>query len=795
MRVIAVALVLPLLGAQEASGPERVDFVRDIQPIFKAHCLKCHGAEKTKGQLRLDSRPLALKGGVSGKVIVPGDGKGSRMIELLLAKDPDERMPAKAEPLAAGKIELVRRWIDEGAEWPDSASVDAKVQKHWAYVKPVRPAAPAVKDAAWLRNPIDAFVLARLEKEGLAPSPEASRETLLRRLSLDLVGLPPSPEEVDAFVADGDYEKAVDRLLASPHYGERWARPWLDLARYADTNGFNFDSRRVMWKYRDWVIDALNRDMPFTQFTVEQIAGDLLPEPTLQQRIATGFHRNTLTNEEGGVDKEEARWETLLDRVNTTGAVWLGATLACAQCHNHKYDPFSQREYYRFQAFFENCDEPKIELLTPAQQAERKRLRAEVKKEEDSLLPRESPIHVRKAINLPFEKRSNTNRNDLLTYYRSQAPAELKPLCTNLLGLYAELDKLDVGTALVLREKPGTEPPSAHVRIKGGFVNRGEKVTAGVPASLHPLPAGAFPNRLALARWLVSEENPLVARVVVNRYWGEFFGRPIVESPEDLGTQGLPPSHPELLDWLATEFMRLGWSPKALHRTIVFSATYRQSSRVTRPLLERDPYNRLLARGPRFRMEAEMIRDTVLAASGLLSRKIGGPSVFPLQADTSGVIAINKVDTSWTPSAGEDRYRRGLYTHWRRTAPFAAFAVFDAPSRECCSILRPRTITPLQALTGMNDPGFFDAARGLARRILAREGDVRSRATYGFRCAVSRRPEGGEVDVLVGVYEKERERFSRDPKAAHAVAGNAEAAAWTMVANVLLNLDETITKE
>jgi mono/diheme cytochrome c family protein len=795
----AAILSLVLLMPQEASGPQRVDFVRDVQPLFKAHCLKCHGAEKTKGQLRLDSKPLALKGGLSGKVIVPGDGKGSRLVELLLTKDAEDRMPAKAEPLAPEKIELIRRWIDEGADWPDSASVDVKVQKHWAYVKPVRPAAPPVKNAAWVRNPIDAFVLARLEKEGLIPSPEAPRETLLRRVSLDLVGLPPTPEEVDAFVADGDYEKAVDRLLASPHYGERWARPWLDLARYADTNGFNFDSRRTMFKYRDWVIDALNRDLPFTQFTIEQIAGDLLPDPTLDQRVATGFHRNTLTNEEGGVDPAEARWETLLDRVNTTAAVWLGATLACAQCHNHKYDPFSQKEYYQFQAFFENSDEPKIELLTPAQQAERKRLRAEVVKEEGTLKPLEIPGPVRKAIDLAFEKRSNTNRNDLLTYYRSQAPAELKPLCEKLLGLYAELDKLDAGTALVLQEKPGKEPPSAHVRIKGGFVNRGEKVAAGVPASLHPLPEGAFPNRLALARWLVSEENPLVARVVVNRAWGEFFARPLVESPEDFGTQGLPPSHPELLDWLASEFMRLGWSPKAFHRTIVLSATYRQSSRVTPAILERDPYNRLLARGPRFRMEAEMIRDAMLAASGLLSRKIGGPSVFPLQADTSGVIAINKVDTSWAPSEGEDRYRRGLYTHWRRTAPFAAFAVFDAPSRECCSVRRARTNTPLQALTGMNDPGFFDAARGLGKRMLAREGDARARAEYGFRCAVSRRPDAGELDVLIRVYDQERARFLRDPAAAKAVLKSelapAELAAWTMVANVLLNLDETITKE
>jgi len=796
-------LAVLLLSPAPQEPPPKADFVRDIQPIFKASCLKCHGPEKPKAQFRVDSRAHALKGGVSGKAILPGKGGDSLLVKLLISDDPDERMPRKGAPLTAAQIGLIRAWIDQGAVWPDSAAGAENAGTHWAYVKPVRPPPPAIPSAP---TPIDAFVRAKLVQEGLQPAPEASRETLIRRVSLDLVGLPPSPAEIDAFLADSApdaYEKLVDRLLASPHYGERWARPWLDLARYADTNGFNFDTRRTMWKYRDWVIDALNRDMPFTQFTIEQLAGDLLPDATLDQKIATGFHRNTMTNEEGGTDPEEARWETLVDRVNTTAAVWLGTTFACCQCHNHKYDPFTQKEFYRFLAFFESCTEPKIELLTPEQQEHRKSLRATIGREEARLRKETLPDHVAKALKIAVEKRTNTQRNDVVIYCRSQAPADFKPLTEPLLALYAELETLDVGTAMVLQEKPGGEVPSTYVRIKGGFTNKGEKVQAGTPASLPPIPAGKPLNRLGLASWLVDEDNPLTARVVVNRFWGEFFGRPIVESPEDFGTQCQPPVHPELLDWLATEFIAKGWSMKALHRTIVRSATYRQSSRIAPGAAERDPYNRLLARGPRFRMEAEMIRDGMLAASGLLSEKVGGPSVFPLQADTSGVVAINKVDTAWAPSPGEDRYRRGLYTHWRRTAPFAAFAVFDAPSREVCCVRRPRTNTPLQALTAMNDPAFFDASRGLARRILAEGGaDERSRIVTGFRLCTSRRPTAAEVDVLEKALTRELAHFRKDPAAAKAVFKGAappkdpvEAAAWTLIANVLLNLDETVTKE
>ncbi len=808
--LLAVTLVLGSTSAQGRQD-ENVDFLRDLQPIFKASCHKCHGAEKPKGQFRLDLKAFALKGGISGKTILPGKGSESPLVKLLLEADEDARMPQKAPPLAREKIDLIRRWIDQGAEWPDSAGGEATLETHWAYAKPARPASPVVRNAAWVRNPIDAFVLARLEKEGLAPSPEAPREALLRRVSLDLSGLPPSPAETDAFLADGSsdaYERSVERLLASPHYGERWARPWLDLARYADTNGFNFDSPRTMWKFRDWVIRALNADMPFTQFTIDQIAGDMLPGATLDQKVATGFHRNTLTNEEGGTDKEEARWETLLDRVNTTAFVWLGSTLACAQCHNHKYDPFTQKEYYRFLAFFDHSDEPRLELLTPEEQAERQAVRDRIAAEEKELrkvAEAQLPVGVRKALEVPYANRTNTQRNDVVIFCRSQMTG-FRELGDRLLGLYQLHTRQDGATALVLQERATSEVPSTHFRIKGGFTNVGEKVTAGVPASLPPLPEGTRPDRLALARWLVSEENPLTARVVVNRFWDLFFGRPLVETAEDLGTQGQRPTHPELLDWLATEFVRLGWSMKAVHRAIVLSSTYRQSSRVAPALLERDLHNRLLARGPRFRMEAEMIRDVMLSASGLLSLKIGGPSVFPLQADTSGVVAINKVDTRWTPSEGEDRYRRGLYTHWRRTAPFVAFGLFDAPTRETCTVRRLRTNTPLQALGGMNDPAYFDAARGLARRIVTEAGpEPADRAVHAFRLCTGRRPDAEETDRIVRAWRRELEHFSADPAAARAVfkgwtivSPNSEIpdrAAWALVANALLNLDETVTKE
>jgi hypothetical protein len=754
--------------------PAKVDFVHDVQPVLKASCYPCHGPEQQMGGLRLDTKAAAFKGGVSGRSILPGKAKESLLLQRILGEGGKPRMPMGFAPLDSRQTTLIRRWIQEGAEWRENVTA----RKHWAYVKPARPPLPKVKNAAWVRNPIDRFVLARLEKAKLTPSPAADRATLIRRVYLDLIGLLPSPQEVDAFLKDRSpdaYEKVVDRLLASPHYGERWARPWLDLARYADTNGYEKDGRRSIWLYRDWVIEALNRDMPYDQFTIEQIAGDMLPGATEGQKIATGFHRNTMLNEEGGVDREEQRWLTIVDRVATTGSVWMGTTLACAQCHDHKYDPFSQEEYYRFFAFFDNSDEPTLEQISP-EQAKR---RADLQQEAAALDQK---------IKANAQDRESTDR---------------------LAQVRKELAAIQPPTTLVMQEKPGNAPPSTYYRIKGAFLSRGEKMIAGTPAALNAFPKDRPVNRLGLAYWLTSRDHPLTARVAVNRAWEQFFGRGLVETTDDFGTQGRPPTHPDLLDWLAVEFMEPSmnrpqarpWSLKTLHRLIVASATYRQSSRVTPLLLERDPENRLLARGPRFRLEAEMIRDSALTASGLLSRKIGGPSVFPYQPE--GVWDVPYSGDRWALSEGEDRYRRGLYTFWRRTSPYPAFMTFDATSREYCTTRRVRTNTPLQALTLLNDPGYLDAAHGLALRMRKEGGSaVNEQIAYGFQCCLARRPTPTELSRLERLYQQQLRRYQADPKAAQALLGaeaekpeNPELAALKVVASVILNLDETMTKE
>jgi hypothetical protein len=636
-----------------------------------------------------------------------------------------------------------------------------------------------VKAKGWVKNPIDLFVLARLEQEGLSPSPEAGREALLRRVWLDLVGLPPTLPELDAFLADKSpdaYEKAVDRLLASPHYGERWARPWLDLARYADTNGYEKDRRRAAWKWRDWVIAALNADMPFRQFTIEQIAGDMLDGATQDQRIATGFHRNTLLNQEGGIDVEEARWETLVDRVNTTATVWLGTTLGCAQCHDHKFDPFTQKDYYRMLAFFDNGEyrvssegprvvdkwivEPELELPTPEQAARKRSLEDELQRAQARLAATSAELGA-------------------------NAP-ELDAERARLRELRKELADLAIPTAMVLRERGSGGWPSTPLRARGSFMSPGERVFAAVPGTLQPLPPAAMSNRLGLAQWLADENNPLTPRVAVNRIWEQYFGRGLVLTSEDFGSQGERPSHPELLDWLATEFLRLGTRQKPLHRLIVTSAAYRQASRVTPALRERDPDNRLLARGPRLRVEAETVRDIALQASGLLDPALGGPSVFPFQPE--GIWDNPYSDDKWKTSEGGDRYRRALYTFARRTAPYPSLTVFDAPSREFCTARRVRTNTPLQALTTLNDPVFVEAAQGLAERM-AREGGtaLAERIGYGYRVCTAQRPAPADLQALAALHAREMARLAGDPKA--------EERALASVASVLLNLDATLTRE
>lgn len=719
--------------------------------------------------------------------------------------------------------------VGMAAEVSPAVSGSMAGKTHWAYVNPIRSELPKVKQSRWPRNAIDYFILARLEKEKLKPSLEADRATLIRRVSLDLTGLPPTIAEVDAFVTDNSkdaYEKLVDRLLASPHYGEKWAREWLDLARYADTHGYEKDPRRSMWPYRDWVISAFNQDMPFDEFTIEQIAGDMLSDATEAQKVASGFHRNTMFNTEGGVDPEEARVATIVDRVNTTATVWLGTTLGCAQCHTHKYDPFTIKEYYQFFAFFNNADEPQMELATPSQQAELKKLDADIKRSEGELNKvtsglaaaqgaweqkelankaelAKAPEKVRDALAVEVGKRTDAQKKILFDHFRSVAP-ELKTVRDELADWRKkEKDlKAQITTTLVMQER--AQPRETHVLARGNFLNPGEKVEPGVPSILTPLQTGQPANRLTLARWLMSPDNPLTARVTVNRIWAQFFGHGLVETVEDFGTQGERPTHQELLDWLAMEFVKGDWSLKAMDRLIVTSATYRQASRTTPELEERDPYNRLLARGPRFRVPAETVRDIALAASGLLSPKIGGPSVFPYQPD--GIWTQIYSGDKWEMSRGEDKYRRGLYTFWRRTSPYPAFMSFDAPSRELICARRPRTDTPLQALTTMNDPSFVEASEALARRMMREtQGDTAKRVTYGFRLCLSRAPRAGEIKRLVALYEQELALFKGDTASAEKMADAElgkpagkmnveELAAWTVVANVLLNLDETITK-
>jgi hypothetical protein len=975
--------------------------------ILRSSCVACHAGPQAKGSLRLDSLENIAVGGASGAPVVPGDANKSLLVQRVSATDKAQRMPPVGAALPPESVQALKDWINAGA--PGLVAKDSKsdANKHWSYKPPIRPSVPDVKNKVLVSNPIDAFLLSKLESQGLSFSALASRDTLVRRLSLDLIGLPPSPAEIAEFVNDqrpDAYNRLVERLLASKHYGERWARHWLDLSRYADTHGYEKDASRTMWKFRDWVIDAFNRDMPFDQFTIEQIAGDMLPNPTESQKVATGFHRNTMYNEEGGVDRDESHFEVLVDRVNTTGAVWLGSTLACAQCHNHKYDPFTHKDYYQMMAFFSNTvkeeqrygttlfkwREPQLDLATPDQNKQRNELRARIKQIEDKLrtstpelereqaawekdlieaandwktvlngnikaesgstlsqqpdgtivasgqnpqretyvietpaplkkltglrieaipdqaLPRGGPgrdsyghfaltevhleigsgddwkpiefkrivaddgrvqakgtrqlwtidasreekrlprqivlvanepqdvpknasIRIRLVQNSDFtgqnlgrlrasvtavkdpvviaklkpglrpilamrkEQRSPEASKELAAFFRTIAPS-LEASRDELRESKNALDRLGIVTAMIMQEAPGYERPFDYVRVRGGYSSKGEKVYANVPAVLGALPASEMPNRLGLARWLASRENPLTARVAVNRIWEHYFGRGIVETSEDFGIQGERPVNQPLLDWLAVEFMDRGWSLKNMHRLIVTSTGYRQTSKLTPQLLQVDPYNRLISRGPRFRLEAEMIRDAGLAASGLLSAKIGGPSVFPPQP--AGVWDIPYSDEKWEESKGEDKYRRAIYTFIRRSALYPAMMNFDATSREFCTVRRVRTNTPLAALTTLNDPAFFEMAQSLGRRIATEGGDTdSSRVDYGLRLVAARKPQPGEKDRLLTWLHKEREYFASHPDEAARLNAKPELAPWTMFANVLLNLDEALTKE
>ena len=770
--MVRPALLLAL--AWSAMADAKVSFNREIRPILSEQCFSCHGfdAKHRKADLRLDTREGALAENDGVRAIIPGDPAKSELWKRLLSQDPEEVMPppeAHKPKLTAKQLATLRRWIEEGAPY----------EPHWAFTAPVRPTLKEKGPAA-----IDALIDQGLKEAGLTPSPEASPDKLLRRVSLDLTGLPPTPAELDAFAQarakdpEAAYAAAIDRLLASSAYGERWGRWWLDQARYADSNGYSIDAPRSIWKYRDWVVGSLNADLPFDRFTVEQLAGDLLPDAGEAQRIATGFHRNTPINQEGGIDVEQFRIDSVFDRVGTTGTVWLGLTVGCAQCHDHKFDPITQKEFYRMFAFFNNQKEPTMKVSDPSR--DEAKLAAAVRDADQALsafLDQRAPAlqqwetgltkattaklsgPVKDALRKPAAQRNATERALLFAASPGATDKTFKALQKKAKDV---ADLRDGGpTTLVLKELAKTR--KTHLLTAGDFTRPAEEVTPGVLSVLHAFkPDQGAVDRLDLARWIASNQNPLTARVIANRVWQAYFGRGIVETDNDFGSQGTPPSHPELLDWLAVEFVEQGWSLKSLHRTIVHTRAYRRDSANRADLIEKDPDNRLLARQTRLRLDAELVRDSALVASGILTHKVGGPPVYPPIPD--GVMSLGQVKRVWNTSKGADRTRRGLYTFTYRVTPPPAFAVFDAPDGLSTCTRRNRSNTPLQALTLLNDPAYFEAAQALAK-VIEKEG-----IATAFRRCTSRAPEAAELAVLSPL-----DRLS--------------------AARALLNLDETITRD
>lgn len=839
---LATALLLGAALAAQAAPPA-LDFNRDIRPILSENCFYCHGqdANKRQADLRLDVRDSAL----AAAAIVPHDAANSPLVARINSSDPDELMPPanSNRRLSPEQKQLLEQWIAEGAPYA----------AHWAFVAPVRPSEPAVKQADWVRTPIDRFVLAKLEAAGLAPAPEADRATLIRRLSIDLTGLPPTPAEVDRFIADADplaYEKLVDRLLESPHYGERMALDWLDAARYADSNGFQQDGDTWQWIWRDWVVRAINEDLPFDQFTLWQLAGDLLPNATTDQKIASGFNRNHLLNGEGGAIPEEQRYVNLFDRIDTTATTWLGLTMACAQCHDHKYDPLTQRDYYSLLDAFNRVPEngvpqyfssrirvanPVIELPTPeylakiaefesqiaAAETEANRaadaayqgwlagLSADGKPAEGKGLPDALAATLRK----PEGERNDEEKKSLEAGLRKHFDEKVRPSLASKIPPLAQLDSLRGQLNAYRSDKlprvmvmSDAQPRATTILNRGDYLSPGEKVSFATPAFLPPLVDDAPRNRLGLAQWLVSPEHPLTARVQANRMWQYFFGAGIVKTSEDLGVQSEYPLHGELLDWLAVEFRERGWSRKALHRLIVTSAVYRQSSRVTAEQLARDSENRLYSRASRFRMPSLILRDWALAAAGLLDGRIGGAPVYPYQPEAIWeALAITKErDFTYPASSGADLYRRSLYTFWRRTVGPAN--MFDASNRQTCRVRQAATSTPLHALTTLNDPTWVEAARVLAEASMKTTADLDGRLTYAFRRVVGRAPSGRDLESLRRLFEKQLAIFRANEQAAKELLGvgaaqrdesldACEHAALAATCLAMFNLDEALTRE
>ena len=762
-----------LVGAAEA---DRVDFAREVRPILARHCFACHGPDQgqRKAKLRLDQKADAFADRGGWSPVVAGNVGESEIIARITSHDKDEVMPpgGPEKRLKPEEIATLSRWIGQGADW----------RNHWAFEKTVKVEPPKIKNADWGRNAIDGFVLQKLESAKLAPNPEADKNTLIRRVSLDLTGLPPTPEQVTEFLADAApdaYERLVERLLASPGYGERWARIWLDLARFADTRGYEKDRSRPMWRYRDWVIAAFNRDQPYDQFTRDQLAGDLISGSKPDQRLATAFHRNTLTNEEGGTDDEEFRSAAVKDRIDTTMQVWMGLTFGCAKCHSHKYDPISQTDYYKFYAFFNQTadndrgDESPFESFPTVSQAT-----------ELNAIDRDLETAV-KVFAFGPPRKADLDQFTALNQRKNQV--------------------LEACRTPIYQELPEKSRRVTKVHQRGNFLDPGAEVSASTPDSFPKLKPGLPVNRLGVAAWLFDPENPLTARVTVNRHWSAFFGQGLVATPEDFGSQGQPPTHPELLDYLAIAFQESGWSLKSLCRMIVTSSTYRQASNVSAESAKLDPSNRWLGHFPRTRLDAEMIRDASLRVSGLLSPKMFGPSVMPYQPE--GIWRSTYNTDKWVTSPGEDKHRRGLYTFMKRTSPYPAMITMDAPSREICSIRRITTNTPLQALITLNDTVYIEAAQALARRM-AREvegADLNKRLEYGMQLALGRPAKDHELKALTGLYIDRVGFYQSDPKSALSMSTNPlgplpsglkadELAALTNVANVILNLDEFLTK-
>ncbi|MDX1953350.1 MAG: PSD1 and planctomycete cytochrome C domain-containing protein [Verrucomicrobiota bacterium] len=1037
--ILALSPIAFSAGSLPPAVERKVDFKQEIQPIFSERCYDCHGSKKQESGFRLDQKSAAMKGGQTGLAIVPGKSAESILIQAVAGVHEElARMPKRREPLSPEQIGLLRGWIDQGAEWPETnEQQESGSGEHWAFKAPVKPKFPDLKENSEVQNPIDHFIIAKLEKEGLKLSPRADKITLLRRLSLDLIGLPPSIEEVDAFLADQSadaYRKQVERLLASPHYGEKWGRHWLDAARYADSDGFEKDKSRNVWFYRDYVINAFNRDLPYNQFIIEQMAGDQLSNATQDQIVATGFLRNSMINEEGGVDPEQFRMEAMFDRMDAIGKTFLGLTIQCAQCHNHKYDPLKQEEYYRMFAFINNDHEPMRVVYTAQEQMQRESVLRQMNEIEEDLRHRHPDWEEKmaqweeglcrqpdwKVLNLSVEDISTGGQkylpqkdgsflaqsyaptkhtvrmmvtNDLtkITAFRlellpdanlpangpgrsfkgtaaltefkveaadaknptrksevkikaasadfNQPERELEPnfddksgkqrktgpvqfaidsnqdtawgidagpgrrnqarkavfLCetnaaypegtiltfqlaqnhggwnsddhmNNNLGRFRlsvtsadepaadplpktvrdllsiprgerspaqkaiifsywrttvedwknENDRIEAlwkqypegQTALTLMTRE--EQRDTHLLRRGDFLKPGKVVGAGVPAFLHQLPENAPPTRLTFARWLADEKSPTTARVFVNRLWQSYFGIGLVSTSEDFGTQSETPSHPELLDWLATEFMERKWSIKEMHRLIVHSATYQQSSKVTEELYARDPYNRLVARGPRFRVDGEIVRDIALKTSGLLSEKVGGRSVMPPAPQFLFGPPNSYAPFTWTEETGEDRYRRALYTFRRRSTPYPMLQTFDVPNGDFSCVKRTRSNTPLQALMTLNETLSMECAQALARVVLQHGGNNdEERIEYAFRRTLSRKASQEEKEELLKLLERQRERIqqgwvnpselatgkSEVPKNLPPNATPTQLAAYTVISRVLLNLDETITKE